>query len=88
MSAVVVRPAPAAAVAGVHGAAGRTWPAALPGLRALVDRRVALPAAALGVPPARARAWGPVSAAVGSVWTAQDSGRVDPDVLARADASR
>ncbi|MGY1639960.1 aminoglycoside phosphotransferase family protein [Geodermatophilus sp. SYSU D00703] len=63
----------------------RPW-AALPDLGALVDRRVAVLAAALGVPAARARDWGLVSAAVGAVWTAQDSGRTDPDLLALAAA--
>jgi streptomycin 6-kinase len=63
----------------------RPW-AALPRLRVLVDHRVALLAAALGVPAARARAWGLVSAAVGLVWTAQDSGRLDTDLLALAGA--
>ncbi|MGY1634694.1 aminoglycoside phosphotransferase family protein [Geodermatophilus sp. SYSU D01186] len=62
----------------------RAW-ATVPGLRELLDRRVALLADGLGVPAARARAWGFVSAAVGAVWTAQDHGRRDDDVLALAD---
>ncbi|MGY1822694.1 aminoglycoside phosphotransferase family protein [Geodermatophilus sp. SYSU D00079] len=62
----------------------RAW-AGVPGLEELLDRRVALLAAGLGVPAARARAWGFVSAAVGAVWTAQDHGRRDDDVLALAE---
>ncbi|RFU22970.1 aminoglycoside phosphotransferase family protein [Geodermatophilus marinus] len=61
----------------------RPW-AALPGLAGLVDERVALLAVGLGVPPDRARAWGFVSAAVGLVWGARDTGRGDPDLLALA----
>ncbi|MGY1592879.1 aminoglycoside phosphotransferase family protein [Geodermatophilus sp. SYSU D00708] len=63
----------------------RPW-AALPDLAALVDRRVALLAAALGVPAERARGWGLVSAAVGLVWTAQDHRRADPHLAALAGA--
>ncbi|WNV76580.1 aminoglycoside phosphotransferase family protein [Geodermatophilus sp. DSM 44513] len=61
----------------------RAW-ATVPDLPRLVHRRVALLADGLGVPAARVRAWGLVSAAVGLVWTAQDHGRTDDDVLALA----
>ncbi|MBB3083021.1 aminoglycoside phosphotransferase family protein [Geodermatophilus sabuli] len=63
----------------------RAW-ATVPGLRDLLDRRVALLAAGLRVPAARVRAWGFVSATVAAVWTAQDHGRRDDDVLALAEA--
>ena len=63
----------------------RPW-ASTAGLPDLVDRRVALLADGLGVPAARVRGWGRVSAVVSAVWTAQDHRRRDDDVLALAAA--
>ena len=62
----------------------RPW-ASIPDLIAIVDRRVALLAEGLAVPAERVRAWGRVSAVVGAVWTAQDHGRADDDVLTLAE---
>jgi streptomycin 6-kinase len=63
----------------------RPW-ASVPGLPDLLARRVDLLAEGLGVPADRVRDWGLVSAAVGAVWTAEDHGRRDDDVLAVAAA--
>jgi streptomycin 6-kinase len=63
----------------------RPW-ASLTRLQETADRRVALLAGELGIPAARVRDWGFVSAAVGLVWTAEDHGRADADVLAMAAA--
>ncbi|MGY1638746.1 aminoglycoside phosphotransferase family protein [Geodermatophilus sp. SYSU D00742] len=65
----------------------RPW-ASLSGVRTLVDVRVGLLAEGLQAPADRVRAWGLVSAAVGLVWTAQDHGRCEPDLLALADVLR
>ncbi|MGK5110919.1 aminoglycoside phosphotransferase family protein [Geodermatophilus sp. CPCC 205506] len=59
----------------------RPW-ASVPGLPDLLARRVALLAEGLGVPAARVRDWGLVSAAVGAVWTAEDHGRRYDDAVA------
>jgi streptomycin 6-kinase len=58
----------------------------LPDLPRRLDRRVALLADGLGVPPERTRAWGLVSAVVGLVWTAEDHGRADRHQAALAAA--
>ncbi|HEX6756528.1 MAG TPA: hypothetical protein VF109_11375 [Mycobacteriales bacterium] len=55
---------------------------ARPGLRALLDRRVAILAEAYGVDEERVRAWGRAHNVVALLWSNEDADDVDTDTLA------